>query len=758
MSNQTMRVSELRPAMLRLRIGHGGPWQPPEHLLPPLLREDRPLELLDDPGAGVLARGSQILFFFEPPTGVFRFTTLAEDPLLSGRLEFDTDRPGSLHLEIARGGMLLGRGQNCSALFAAGPERLRLERDGTGLLPTAVLIRLPAESVVAASESTGVWVALIVIGFVPVELHLGREAADRLALSWPIKPDRSPIDLVVCAGSLADIGQAFGLLLGRPVVPPAALLGAGTRSRVTSADEWMRLAPRLKHFDFVSLGPELLDGQRAFRLQPAISSASPSPFREYSDRSRVLLGPVTPAVLVEDGNRIYQQGLDGDFFCRGSGGAVFQASGPGGKSAFPDLSSPEGQLWWQRCHADLIGGGLNGFHAAGSNFHPIPDNDPSRAEVRHRHGAHVTVRGAYPKLLAEAAAGALTGEWPGRRPAVLVDGVSAGVGPHAGVLLECPLESAALREMLAHILALAATGVPFVGFQCSLPPLHKNPRRTETLLRRMEVASLLPLFFLAEDERDLMESAPSETRVLFRKHVRRRYRLLPFLQTLLHRAATDGEPPLLPVELVFPATPSGPPLDQFVLGGCLLIAPVFEAGQEVRRVRLPAGVWYEFETGRPHQGNTELEIPLEPGYYPLFVRAGTILPLCPVRDTVRESLDAGLILEIYPGEELFGRVLLDGGDVTSGPVYEREFHGRPEHNGTIRLTCRSVSSGYEPPFAQFRFRLNGPYPYATVDGRRQEGVLENLVREERLLDVHSHDIARSAEQIEFHYSGSFQFS
>ena len=66
--------------------------------------------------------------------------------------------------------------------------------------------------------------------------------------------------------------------------------------------------------------------------------------------------------------------------------------------------------------------------------------------------------------------------------------------------------------------------------------------------------------------------------------------------------------------------------DQYLMGDSVLVAPVV-AGQRSRNVYLPAGDWYDFWTGKKHDGKQRipLEVPLE--QIPLFVKGGSILPL-----------------------------------------------------------------------------------------------------------------------------------
>ena len=68
--------------------------------------------------------------------------------------------------------------------------------------------------------------------------------------------------------------------------------------------------------------------------------------------------------------------------------------------------------------------------------------------------------------------------------------------------------------------------------------------------------------------------------------------------------------------------------DQYMVGDSLLVAPLF-AGELMREVSLPAGFWYNFETGERYEGGRKAR--LSPGLdrIPVFARDGAIIPMMP---------------------------------------------------------------------------------------------------------------------------------
>jgi alpha-glucosidase (family GH31 glycosyl hydrolase) len=88
-----------------------------------------------------------------------------------------------------------------------------------------------------------------------------------------------------------------------------------------------------------------------------------------------------------------------------------------------------------------------------------------------------------------------------------------------------------------------------------------------------------------------------------------------------------------------------------MFGPSLLVAPVTDQGATSRRVYLPAGTdWYNYWTNERVRGGQMIEAVAPIDTIPLFVRAGSILPLgAPVDNTSQpQPLDK---LRIYPGAD-----------------------------------------------------------------------------------------------------------
>src|SRR6266498_983507 len=92
--------------------------------------------------------------------------------------------------------------------------------------------------------------------------------------------------------------------------------------------------------------------------------------------------------------------------------------------------------------------------------------------------------------------------------------------------------------------------------------------------------------------------------------------------------------------------------DQFMFGPALLVNPITEAGATSRSVYLPpAAAWYDFWTGERVAGDQPLQSAAPIDRIPLYVPAGSILPLGPEIEYAGEKTDAPIELRIYRGAD-----------------------------------------------------------------------------------------------------------
>lgn len=149
---------------------------------------------------------------------------------------------------------------------------------------------------------------------------------------------------------------------------------------------------------------------------------------------------------------------------------------------------------------------------------------------------------------------------------------------------------------------------------------------------------------------------------ILKRYLELRYRLLPYTYTAVREAHDTGMPLMRALWLHFPeddvATARG---DEFLWGPDILVAPVVEKGATTRTLYLPHGDWYDFWTEQPAGGGREITRAVDLATMPLYVRAGAVLPLGPVRQYADEPTTEPTTLVVFPGASRTSRLYDDDG-------------------------------------------------------------------------------------------------
>jgi alpha-D-xyloside xylohydrolase len=139
---------------------------------------------------------------------------------------------------------------------------------------------------------------------------------------------------------------------------------------------------------------------------------------------------------------------------------------------------------------------------------------------------------------------------------------------------------------------------------------------------------------------------------ILEKFLRLRYELMPYIYSLGYRVNQTGAPFMRGLFMDFGDDPKVANIgDEYMFGPALLVAPVTDQGMTSREVYLPAGTdWYNFWTNERLHGGQSLTVSAPIDQIPLFVRAGSILPLGTVVESTNEVQKVAK-LRVYPGAD-----------------------------------------------------------------------------------------------------------
>lgn len=189
-----------------------------------------------------------------------------------------------------------------------------------------------------------------------------------------------------------------------------------------------------------------------------------------------------------------------------------------------------------------------------------------------------------------------------------------------------------LRGAISGGLSANMSGYPLYG--SDIGGYLGGPPTTEVLVRWAQFGALSPVMQLGgggtgdqthnpwdETLYDVEVALPAYT-----KAARLHMDLVPYIAAHLG-AYQDGRPLMVPLGALTDDDAHWSDGDSYLFGNALLVAPVVTEGATTRTVRFPGGAWLAYETGEEYQGGTEAVAPAPLDTLPLFVRAGSVVPL-----------------------------------------------------------------------------------------------------------------------------------
>ena len=157
-----------------------------------------------------------------------------------------------------------------------------------------------------------------------------------------------------------------------------------------------------------------------------------------------------------------------------------------------------------------------------------------------------------------------------------------------------------------------------------------------------------------DDRRNILQSEMNNPAIepVAKKYSELRYQLMPYTYTLAREARDRGLPLMRAMWLHYPDDVRARGLgNQFMWGRDLLVAPVFTKGASSRDVYLPKGEWYDWWTNARVTGGQSVARAVDLATMPIYVRAGAIIPVDPVRQYTSEPVTEPTTLRIYRGAD-----------------------------------------------------------------------------------------------------------
>lgn len=232
-----------------------------------------------------------------------------------------------------------------------------------------------------------------------------------------------------------------------------------------------------------------------------------------------------------------------------------------------------------------------------------------------------------------------------------------------------------LRAQIANGLNTALSGIPYWGTDTG-GFFSTKELTAELYVRWFQFSAFCPLFRShgrtwmlrlpwgwdrgdlgpVEDDRALLPAPEDlhhpEVEEICRRYLNLRYQLLPYIYSAVHTTHATGVPLMRALWLAYPGDLRALSVDDaYMWGENLLVAPVTASAARERNVYLPRGLWFDYWTGEQISGGGNHTRSVDLATLPLYVKAGSILPHGPVKQSALEPSSAPIELHIYPGND-----------------------------------------------------------------------------------------------------------
>ena len=523
---------------------------------------------------------------------------------------------------------------------------------------------------------------------------------------------------------MKDVISNYTTLTGRMPLPPKWSLGYHqSRYSYYPEQEVRDLATTFRdkeipcdglHFDI-----HYMDDHKVFTWD---KDRFPNPKKLLTDLNEKGFKPITiidPGVKKDPCYEVYQDGIKNDCFCKYLDGQLFTGDVWPGECVFPDFAQSQVRNWWGDLHQQLVDDGVQGIWNDMNEPAVFNEEDGNtmNLDVVHDHQGEISTHRRFHNIYAllenQATYHGLKKHLSNQRPFLLTRAGFAGIQRYAAVWTGDNrsfwdhLDLAMPMLMNMGLSGLAFSGVDIGGFT--------GDTSGELLARWTQLGAFIP-FFRNHCEVRASRQEPWSFEDYYEEiiadYINLRYRFLTHLYNLFYQTSQTGLPVMRPLVLEYPEDEETYNLtDQFMIGESILVAPIYAPDRDKRMVYFPPGEWYDFWTGEKYEGQQYLIVDAPLDTLPLYIKAGSILPLIPALNYVGERAIEELEVNIYPsseGSESSYTLYEDDGisfDYQTGESSLIEFNYQ-QQDDEINLSINYLKIGYQLEYQSYKFKIN----------------------------------------------------
>lgn len=490
---------------------------------------------------------------------------------------------------------------------------------------------------------------------------------------WPRytywQADGGDIDLFLIGGdSIAKIVDHYTLLTGRPMLLPKRALGYQGSSMYypelekDSDDAVLGFVDTIKEEGFPIDGFHLSSGYTSVNGKRCVFTWNTERFKDpkayfeaMNARGAQNVPNIKPGVL--DVHPDFEEYERKGVFVRDSQKEDSPAKGMwwGGVGAFWDFTNPVArEIWKENVVNSLVAVGTQSIWNDNCEYDSLLDTE-SRCDYDGKGGTIAQLKPLMSTLMCKMSNDAVTMHDANARPYSVCRSGSAGIQRYAQTWCGDNYTSwDTLKYNIPIITGMGLSGQPNEG--ADIGGFAGHAPEEELFVRWVQQGVFQARFSIHSASDDNTVTEPwmfSGSTDLIRNAILWRYRMAPYLYSLMDEANRSGAPVMRPLVYEFQQDPKT--FDnsfEFMFGRDVLVANVLEKGATTRSVYLPAGTkWYRWDDHFTcYEGGQVIEVPVDMSTVPMFLREGAIVPMAnnQLMNMERDHVTA-LHLTVVPG-------------------------------------------------------------------------------------------------------------
>jgi alpha-D-xyloside xylohydrolase len=334
---------------------------------------------------------------------------------------------------------------------------------------------------------------------------------------------------------------------------------------------------------------------------------------------------------------------------------------PSGVRVYDPYNPAARDIYWKYLY-EMYKLGLDGWWMDSSEPDHL-DAKPSDFDNKTYLGSFRKVRNAFPLMTVGGVSTHQRAVDSGKRVFILTRSAFAGQQRYGANTWSGDVTSSwkSLRNQIGAGLNFSLTGIPYwnadIGgfFLTNFKGKLEDPEYRELYVRWLQFGTFTPMMRShgADAPREIYQFGQKGSKYYdaIEKYINLRYHLLPYIYSTSWDVTANQSSMMRGLVMDFPKDKNALDInDEYMFGRSLLVSPVTLKATASKETYLPAGTdWYDFWTAEKFSGGKKVSRPTPLDIIPLYVKAGSLIPVGPSVQYAEEKKWDNLEIKVYPG-------------------------------------------------------------------------------------------------------------